>query len=297
VQSSSLLQGRLALLAAGVLWSLGGVIIKQLPPVPLAITFYRSLFATLALLLLVALRSRSRPTAPAASGGAWPNRADLGVSALLFAGLLVTFVTATQWTTAANAIILQYTAPIYVIGLSTLLLREPPRPADLAALVLCMAGVAVIFFGGHRMGAAPTHGRAAVGLALALLSGACFGLFTLWQRRLRHVDPLLLAGLNNAGATLGLALAIPWMGAVNSSTLLVLVGMGIVQIALPYALFAWALQRVPGPEASLLTLIEPVLNPVWVALFVGERPGPATLLGGGLILVALLLRSVIWSRA
>jgi drug/metabolite transporter, DME family len=73
--------------------------------------------------------------------------------------------------------------------------------------------------------------------------------------------------------------------------------MGIVQIALPYALFAWALQRVPGPEASLLTLIEPVLNPVWVALFVGERPGPATLLGGGLILVALLLRSVIWSRA
>jgi drug/metabolite transporter (DMT)-like permease len=296
VRSSSLQQGRLALLAAGALWSLGGVAIKQLPPVPLAIAFYRSLFAALALLLLVALRARAR-AALAAGGGVRPNPVDLLVSAVLFAGLLVTFVTATQWTTAANAIILQYTAPIYVIGLSAVLLREPPHRADLAALALCMAGVGVLFFGGYGAAAGPPPGREAVGLVLAVLSGACFGLFTLWQRRLRSVDPLLLAGLNNAGAALVLALAIPWMGAVDARALVVLSVMGVVQIALPYVLFAWALQRVPGPEASLLTLIEPVLNPVWVALFVGERPGPATLLGGGLILVALLLRSVIWSRA
>lgn len=296
MQSSSHLQGRLALLGAGVLWSLGGVVIKQLPPVPLAITFYRSLFAALALLLLVGLRARSRPVEATANDGARPKPADLCVSALLFAGLLVTFVTATQWTTAANAIILQYTAPIYVIGLSALLLREPPSRADLSALLLCMAGVAVIFFGSYGAGAAPSGGRDALGLALALLSGACFGLFTLWQRRLRRVDPLLLAGLNNAGATLVLGLAIPWMGTVDATALLVLVGMGVVQIALPYALFAWALQRVPGPEASLLTLIEPVLNPVWVALFVGETPARATAAGGGLILTALLLRCLVWGR-
>jgi drug/metabolite transporter (DMT)-like permease len=127
-----------------------------------------------------------------------------------------------------------------------------------------------------------------------MVSGACFGLFILWQRRLRGIDPVLLAGLNNAGATLILAAAIPWMGPVGAASLGALAGMGIVQIALPYALFTWALQRVPGPEASLLTLIEPVLNPVWVALFAGEVPGAATAAGGVLILAALVLRYTVW---
>jgi len=151
-----------------------------------------------------------------------------------------------------------------------------------------MAGVAVLFFGNYRPGGNAT------GLALALVSGAGFGLFMLWQRRLREIDPLLLAGLNNAGATLILFAAIPWMGGVSAASVLTLVGMGVVQIALPYALFTWALQRVPGPEASLLTLVEPVLNPVWVALFAGEVPSRATAAGGALILAALVLRYTVW---
>jgi drug/metabolite transporter (DMT)-like permease len=215
---------------------------------------------------------------------------DLAISALLFVVLLVTFVAATKLTTAANAIILQYTAPIYVIGLSRLLLGEPPQRADRAALALCMAGVVVLFFGSFR----PGGGEA--GLALALVSGACFGLFTLWQRRLRAVDPVLLAGLNNAGVALILAGAIPWMGPVDTRSLMMLVVMGTVQIAVPYVLFTWALQRVPGPEASLLTLIEPVLNPIWVALFVGEKPRGATVAGGALILAALVLRYTLWGK-
>jgi drug/metabolite transporter, DME family len=284
---SSLQQGRLALVGAGVLWSIGGVIIKQLPVGPVAITFYRSLFAALALLLLAGAGKRR---------GKRPPLRELAVSSLLFAGLLVSFVAATRLTTAANAIILQYTAPIYVIGLSALLLREPPQRADLTALGLCMAGVAVIFFGNWPARGAPASGAGVAGLALALTSGACFGLFILWQRRLRGADPALLAGLNNAGATLVLAVAIPWMGAVDRTSLVVLVGMGVVQIAVPYVLFAWALQRVPGPEASLLTLIEPVLNPVWVALFVGERPSSATVVGGGLIILALVMRYTVALR-
>jgi drug/metabolite transporter (DMT)-like permease len=199
-------------------------------------------------------------------------------------------VTATRLTTAANAIILQYPAPLYVIGLSALLLREPPQRADRIALGVCMAGVAVLFLG--NLGAAPAlpEHHHALGLALALCSGACFGLFTLWQRRLRTADPALLAGLNNAGAALLLLAGLPWMGAVDAQSLGILVSMGVIQIALPYLLFAWALQRVPGPEASLLILLEPVLNPLWVALFVGETPAAATFAGGALILLALLLR-------
>lgn len=107
---------------------------------------------------------------------------------------------------------------------------------------------------------------------------------------------MLLAGLNNAGAALVLAAAIPWMGPVDVRSLMALVVMGVVQIAVPYALFTWALQRVPGPEASLLTLIEPVLNPIWVAQFVGERPCGATIAGGALILAALALRCTVWGK-
>jgi DME family drug/metabolite transporter len=290
---SSLQRGRLALLAAGVLWSLGGVFIKRLPVSPLAITFYRSLFAALALLLFTGIQTlcfrtggrRRENHAPAAA--VW----ELVVSAVLFAVLLITFVAATRLTTAANAIILQYTAPVYVIGFSALLLREPPRLADRLALAVCMAGVVVLFFGNYRPGG---NGR---GLALALISGAGFGFFMLWQRRLRGIDPVLLAGLNNTGAALILSVAIPWMGRVDAAPLLALVGMGVVQIALPYALFTWALQHVPGPEASLLTLIEPVLNPAWVALFAGEIPNRATVAGGALILSALVLRYTAWRKA
>src|SRR5439155_21764715 len=124
---SPLQRGRLALLAAGILWSVGGVFIKQLPVGPVAIAFYRSLFAAATLLLLAGTRQRR---------GKLPPLRELTVSAFLFAGLLVAFVAATRLTTAANAIMLQYTAPIYVIGLSALLLREPPQRADLAALGL-----------------------------------------------------------------------------------------------------------------------------------------------------------------
>jgi DME family drug/metabolite transporter len=205
-------------------------------------------------------------------------------------------VAATRLTTAANAIILQYTAPLYVIGLSALLLKEPPRRADLAALGLCMAGVAVIFFGNYASPPARAGQQHTLGLVLGLTSGVCFGLFTLWQRRLRGTEPALLAGLNNAGAALVLACALPWREPMSGPTLLVLLVMGLVQIALPYLLFAWALQRVSGPEASLLTLIEPVLNPIWVAMFVGETPSVATAAGGALIAVALILRYLVARR-
>jgi drug/metabolite transporter (DMT)-like permease len=154
-----------------------------------------------------------------------------------------------------------------------------------------MAGIAVIFFGSYR------PGGSAAGLALALVSGACFGLFLLWQRRLRDLDPVLLAGLNNAGAALFLSAAMPWAGPVELGSVIGLAVMGVIQIALPYTLFTWALRHVTGPEASLLTLIEPVLNPVWVALFAGEKPAAATVTGGALILLALVLRCTVWGAS
>jgi drug/metabolite transporter (DMT)-like permease len=266
------LLGRLALLGAGVLWSLGGVCIKSLSAGPVAIAGYRCLFAALALL-------------PFLRRGEWPSWRELSVSIGLYALMLVAYVAAVQGTTAANANLLQYTAPIHVILLSPWLLGERVRRADVRAVGVSLLGVAILFGGNW-------HGAEARGLTLGLLSGLFYGLFMLWQRRLRANRPVALVFANNIGTAL---IVLPFAGselALGGHALALLVFMGVVQFGVPYLLFTWGLQRVPGPEASLLTLVEPVLTPLWVALVVGERPTAATILGGAFILAALGLRYV-----
>lgn len=268
---------RLALLAAGVLWSLGGLGIKSVALGAIAIAGYRCLFAALALLpwgVRDGLRLRAQREI------SWR---DLAISIGLYAVMLVTYVSAVQGTTAANANLLQYTAPIHVILLSPLLLGEPLRPADRRAIFISLVGIAILFFGNWR-------GAEARGLILGLASGLFFGLFMIWQRRLRYCRPAALVFLNSLGAAL---LILPLAGgdlALDRHSLIWLVFLGAVQFALPYLLFTWGIQRVEAPEASLLTLIEPVLTPVWVALFLGERPTVATVVGGACILAALALR-------
>lgn len=278
-----LLRFRLALAAAGVLWSLGGVFIKSLPVSALGITFYRSLFAGLCLLPL--LRGRARP----------PLR-DTAVAVLLYLALLAMYVAATQGTSAANAIFLQYTAPAYALLLGPRFFREPRTREDVWAVGLAMIGMAVLiggnFQGGERWP-----------LVLGAGSGLMFGLFMLWLRRLRDYDPFAVTCTNNLGVALlaGVALAAVEPGELallpraagggeGLRTALLLALMGSLQIAAPYVLFSYGLRRVPAAEGSLLALVEPLLNPVWVVLVVGERPTAPTLVGGLLIVAALAAR-------
>lgn len=285
---------RAALLLAAVLWSVGGVAIKLLTgpgawqSTALGITFYRSLFAALCLLPL--LRGRTLP-----------RLGDTLVAVVIYTTLLSLYVAATQGTTAANAIFLQYTAPLYALLFGAWLFREPFRRADLWALAGAMVGIAVLFLGNFKGGErAP--------LFMGLGSGAMFGLFMLWLRRMRYADPVAVTASNNAGVALvaGLALLVIRPGelsliprAVSGESALwaaagLLVLLGCIQIALPYVLFSYGLKRVSSVEASLLALIEPVLNPIWVALVVGELPTAATVAGGGLILLALAARYTVF---
>jgi DME family drug/metabolite transporter len=281
---------RIALLAAGALWSLGGLFIKALSAHPawhssaLGITFHRSLFAGLCLLPL--LRGRRVPKAR-----------EIGVTILLYTGLLILYVASTQGTSAANAIFLQYTAPLYAAVLGPWFFHERFRRGDGVALAGSMAGIAVLFFGGFR-------GREQWPLVMGAGSGVMFGLLLLWLRRLRHADPVAVTCLNNLGVAAlvagALAVVRPQELALVPSALTVrpeLLGvalplalMGAVQIAAPYVLFSHGLRRVSSVEAGLLALVEPVLNPVWVALFYGERPTGATLVGGALIVASLAAR-------
>lgn len=325
-----MLVSRLALIAAGVLWSLGGVFIKALsggiegvqPLSASGIVFYRSLFAALALAVFLPRLWRTASPNPDPNPNPDSNRVfcarsltrDLLISIGLFAALLALYVASTQGTTAANAIFLQYTAPVYVILLSPLLLKEPRRRSDVITLLIAGLGIATILLGssaGSPSDAAarsnspvpPLSHSPIHPIVLGLASGLFFGLFLLWLRRLRGLDPLSLTAWNNLGVAFvflvvllcthrgDLSLPAHSIGYPAAAISLgVLAAMGILQIAAPYVLFSYGLRRISGVEASLLTLIEPVLNPVWVVLLIGERPSTPTLAGGGMILLALLLR-------
>jgi drug/metabolite transporter (DMT)-like permease len=260
-------------LAGAALWSTGGVFIKEIDAGAISITAFRCLFAALWV-------------APFAWGRRFPRPVDAVVSVLLFTGLLGMYVGATKETTAANAIFLQYTAPVYVIMLAPFLLHENLRRSDMLALSICLAGIGVLFFGNQGE-------TDATGLWLGVGSGLFYGLFLLWLRRLRYADPIAVTFVNCVGVGVLLA-PVPGVWDVDTRDIGLLALMGLVQFALPYVLFTAGLRLISGAEASLIALIEPVLNPIWVAIIVGEEPTTATIVGGAIILAGLALRYGLW---
>lgn len=268
--------GVFMLIATAVLWSLAGPLIKLLKEAGVdgvAIAFYRSaiggvVFLPLALRRLGTLRNVSI---------LWP----IG-SVVAFTAMTVTFVIATTMTAAANAIILQYTSPIWVFLLAPLLLRERPGKVEGLVLLIAMAGVAIIFFG---------HGTADISwLAVALASGLGFGTLIVVLRGLRRVNPVVVAAMNTLGSGLLLGIAVALWGSfdVTARQLGLLLVLGLVQFTLPYVMFSWALQYVEAHRAALIVLLEPTLNPLWTYLIVAEVPPPATFIGGPLILLSVV---------
>ena len=264
---------RVYLFLGAVLWSSGGLFIKEIEAGAVSITFFRCLFAAAWLLPLV----RGRRT---------PRRADAGVSIALFALLLVLYVGSTKETTAANAIFLQYTAPLYIVLFGPWLAGERLRALDAGPLAICLAGIVILFVGNQGE-------TDATGLWMGAGSGLFYGLFFLWLRRIRYADPIAITFINCVGVAL-LLLAVPGVWDVSERDIALLVLMAAVQFALPYVLFTRGLGQVTGAEASLIALIEPVLNPVWVVLFFGEDPSTATLAGGAVIISGLALRYTVF---
>ena len=296
--------GVILLFSAAILWSLGGALIKLIHedgrgPHAVTIAFYRSLVAGLLLLPLArgrfhTLKRRGKP--PAGSSPATPPRASSYVRkrglvlrpaalscVMFFALMTVFFVVANTKTEAANVIILQYTSTFWVFGLSPWLLREKPGTGDLWILAVAMTGIAIIFVG--------NAGTDLVGLIIALAAGLFYALLTLMIRQMRDSDSAAVTVLNNLGSAVLLLPVVLLVGhlSVSSRALILLIVLGVVQFGLPYYLFTLGLVRVPAYQAALITLIEPVLVPVWAYLAVGEHVTMTTAVGGGVILVALCL--------
>jgi len=276
--------GILALILCAALWSLNGPLIKLLNAegVPgITIACYRSLIGG-AFFLLFAWRRAD--TLRRVSAG-WPI-----ASILTFTLMTASFVIANTMTAAANAIILQYTSPIWVFLLAPLLLGERPGRTEGLMLLIAMVGVGIVFFGSNATDTA--------GLSVALLSGLGYGALTVTLRGLRPVHPAVVAAMNALGSGLLLVLPMAVWGTFGLTPRAagLLLFMSLVQFTAPYVLFSWALQRVPAHQAALIVLLEALLNPLWTYLIVGEPVPRATRVGGPLILVGVAAWLVLLAR-
>ena len=264
------------LLLAALCWSLGGVLIKSIDWPPMAIAGGRSAIAIPVILLCI---GRPRFTF---------SRAQVG-GALGYAGTVVLFVFATRMTTAANAIFLQYTAPVYVALIGRWYLGERASRIDWLVIAVALAGIALFFL--DRLTIAGLWGN-----ILALGSGLAFALVALFLRKEKAGSPIASIVLGNVIVALAGAPFMFQAPSLGEDGLWRLLLLGAVQLGLPYVFYATAIKQVSALEATLILLLEPVLNPLWVMLALGERPGPWAIVGGLLVLSAVLGRGVMMMR-
>jgi drug/metabolite transporter (DMT)-like permease len=268
--------GRLLVAGAALLWSTGGLAIKLVPLDALGVVFWRAAL-TVAFLVAVFRPSLER----------W-KKASLA-TAIVYAMMILSFVTATKWTTAANAIFLQYTGPFYVLALGPWLLKERFRREDAVAIAVALGGMSLFFVGRLESG----H---LAGNLMGVVSGVFFGLTVLLLRRDQSRDPMASVFLGNLLAAV-IALPFAWGNlALDAKGFAVVAFLGIVQMGVAYILFVRGLSVVPAAEASLLGMLEPTFNPLWAFLGLGERPSAFALLGGAIVLGAVAGRTVWGTR-
>lgn len=268
-------RGVLSVIAAALLWSFGGLLIKLISLHWMAIAGGRSLIATLALWYFV------RPISIR-----FTRTQILG--AICYAGTVLLFVAATKTTSAANAILLQYTAPVYVALVSYRMLGERIRSADWWAIA-CVIGGMVLFFLDALSGGSP------LGNILAVTSGVFFAFNVVLIRKERHGSPMAIILLGNVVTAIA---GIPFffVQPVHVADVGYLVILGVFQLGLGYLLFVRGVRHVTAIEGTLIPVIEPILNPLWVALFYGEQPTLYTFIGGAVVIGTVTVRGLLKAR-
>ena len=261
----------LLLVITAVLWSTSGVFVKALDWQPLSILAGRGLFTSIVFLLYMRRlpRNISRWTLLAAGGSI--------VTQFLF-------VTSTKLTTAANSIFLQYTAPIYVVLLGYWLLRERPTRTDWIAMGIIFTGLLLFF--GDQLSPEGFYGN-----ILAVLSGLTSAIMIVSFRAQKNSSPedsVLIASLVIAILGFPSVLRENW----TVTSWLTVAYLGVIQIGLAFILFTWSIKHIPALEANLIGTLEPILNPVWVFLFLGERMGQSALLGGLVVLAGVIVSAL-----
>jgi drug/metabolite transporter, DME family len=274
-------------LAAVLLWSTGGLFIKMTSLDAFAVNAGRSLFAA----LTVAIFTYKK--------GLRLDKFTL-LTSFLYAGTLSCFVYANKTTTAANAIFLQYTAPIYILILTPFVLKEKFRFRDLITVAFCLAGMSLFF-----LEAPSAENKLAsnifVGNLVALLSGVFFGLYFVFlrhRRSLENANPALSVFYGNLLIVLFmLPLLAQNPPQPTGNDFLAILFLGVFQIGVAYILFTKGIaEGVRSLDASIIGFVEPLLNPVWVFLFVGERPSKWAIIGGAVIIATVVAHTILNNR-
>ncbi len=266
-------KGILAVLLAALLWSTGGIFIKLVSLDAMQISFFRSVFAALVFVILFK-KEVLRFNLFALSNG------------FFYATILVLFVIATKTTTAANAIFLQYTAPIYVLIFEPIINKTNYEKINIYTIILCFIGMGLFFVGKLSVGDMK-------GNFIALLSGIAFAAFLLGMRKNKKEYQFASIFYGNIIITI---FTFPFMLSLKDISFhdfWMVAFLGIFQIGVAYAIFSYGLKRVLAIEASLISMIEPVLNPVWVYFGYGEIPSFFAIIGGLIILSTISIRAFI----
>jgi drug/metabolite transporter (DMT)-like permease len=258
-----------------LIWSTNGLLIKLVSWSPMAISGLRSLFAAIVLLPFLGKPHHLISL-------------DTLVGAIGFAGALITFVVATKLTTAANAIFLQLTAPIYVALLSGWILGERVRVLDWVITAIIISGMLLFF--GDNLSVDGFWGN-----ICAIISAICWAVFVLFSRRQKDDAPLKIPIL---GHVICVLLGIPFIihSGPPESGWFWIIPMGAVGAGLSFVLYTVVIKRLKAIEAIITQTIEPIFNPIWVFLAVGETPGPWALLGGMVVLASVTLHAVLRRR-
>lgn len=266
------LRGVLLLIITALLWSTGGIGVKWIDWNPLAIAGVRSGISAIVIFTVF----RKSP---------WTWNRPLIYGALSYTVMVFTFVTATKLTTAANAILLQYTSPIYVAILGAIFLQEKPHLNDWLTIGIASGGMLLFFQ--DQMSPGNLTGN-----LLAIAGGMATAILTVSLRAQKDGSPF---GSVILGNILCFLCGFPFMldGSPGMGGWLVLVALGCFQLGLSYVLYSYAIKYVTALEAAVITMIEPLLNPLWVFLLLGERPGFWAITGGVIIITGIMARYVL----
>jgi DME family drug/metabolite transporter len=279
--------GPAAILIAALLWSTGGLFIKTVSLDAWGVSFWRSLFAAFTLLIIYFFfRKRI-----AGQDQPWISPLTL-FCAFLYSALLILFVVATKLTTSANAIFLQYTAPIYVLFIEPMLSHTRLRRSDLIAVTVSVLAMALFFVGKAELSPDQVWGNIA-----ALVSGVAFAAYALMMKHERATEATRWHCVIIGHCFICIVSALAAVGGITNlnpgeGDLSRLLYLGILQIGVAYAFFTYGLAHVRAIDATLLSMVEPVLNPVWVFLGIGERPGNYAIIGGAIILAIAVVRTL-----
>jgi len=275
-ESATRRQAILFLVLTAILWSSSGLLVKIISWQPLSILSGRSILSTAVFWIFLKCPTRFR----------WTPLQVVG--AFGYVGAQLFFIMATKLTTAANAIFLQYTLPIYIVLFGYWFLNERPQRADWISLAVIFTGL-FLFFGDDL------NFDGFSGNILAIVSGMSMAVLMLCMRKQKDGTPAHTILLGNI---IGIVIGLPFLlqESFSSSNLGIISYLGIFQIGLSFVLYSIAIKQVQALESSLILTLEPILNPLWVFLVIGETPGKLALIGGMFVIGAVTARAIVSAR-